>query len=124
MKCPKCDSDFEKVDFKGIEVERCKGCQGIWFDLLEHETLKKMQGSEAIDIGDPEKGKEYNKKDRIDCPACRSRMIKMVDNKQPHIWYEYCSVCNGVFFDAGEFTDFKDRTVADFFKSLKAKERK
>ncbi len=124
MNCPKCQSDMEKVMFEHVEVDRCSNCKGIWFDMLEHEELKKLKGSEAIDTGDPEVGKEYNQTDRIDCPKCHSRMIRMVDRDQPHIWYESCGVCYGVFFDAGEFTDFKQHTLSDFFKSLKAKERK
>jgi len=51
-------------------------------------------------------------------------MIRMVDNKQPHIWYESCTICNGVFFDAGEFKDYKEHTFADFIKSFQKKERK
>jgi Zn-finger nucleic acid-binding protein len=51
-------------------------------------------------------------------------MVKMVDHKQPHIWYETCHSCFGVFFDAGEFRDFKEETLADYFKDLFAKERK
>lgn len=124
MKCPKCSSDMEKVTFEHVEVDRCNGCRGIWFDILEHEELKVLKGSEAIDVGDPEKGKEFNKIDLIDCPKCKSRMIRMVDSRQPHIWYETCGVCNGIFFDAGEFRDFKDFTLLDFFKKLKAVERK
>ena len=34
-----------------------------------------------------------------------------------------CSTCGGVYFDAGEFTDFKQQTVGDFFKRLGAKRR-
>ena len=51
-------------------------------------------------------------------------MMRLVDSTQPHIWYEGCMVCNGVFFDAGEFKDFKEKTIADFFKDLFGKERK
>ncbi len=51
---------MEKVEFEKIEVDRCKDCQGIWFDILEHEDLKKIQGSEAINVGDPEKGARFN----------------------------------------------------------------
>ena len=49
-------------------------------------------------------------------------MIRMVDLDQPHIWYESCKVCKGVYFDAGEFKDFSKRTFADFFRDLFAKE--
>lgn len=124
MECPKCGSGMEQVSFHHVEVDRCKNCEGIWFDILEHEELKMIAGSEAIDVGDPEKGKKFNKIDRISCPKCQSPMIRMVDPRQSHIWYEACSVCNGIFFDAGEYSDFKDFTLLDFFKSIKSMERK
>ena len=123
MKCPKCDSDMEKVAYEQIEVDRCTKCKGIWFDMLEHEKLKAIQDSESIDIGDPDVGKEYNKIAKCDCPECHTQMIAMVDRKQPHIWYEACTVCFGVFFDAGEFKDYKEETILDFFKDLFTKGR-
>ena len=124
MECPKCHSGFKAIKYEGVEVDRCIKCEGIWFDILEHEELKKIKGSESIDSGDPEKGQEYNKIDKIDCPKCKTQMIRMTDLKQSHIWYEKCSICNGVFFDAGEFKDFKKYTFSDFMKSFIAKERK
>jgi Zn-finger nucleic acid-binding protein len=123
MKCPKCGDRFEIVKYAAIKVDRCIGCKGIWFDMLEHEHLKMIEGSESIDIGNAEVGKKYNDMDRVNCPVCHTRMIPMVDRDQPHIWYEACAVCYGVFFDAGEFSDYKEKTVLDFFRDLFAKER-
>ena len=123
MKCPKCGDDFEVVKYAGIKVDRCVGCRGIWFDMLEHEHLKIIKGSESIDIGDAAVGRKYNEMNRVDCPVCHTRMIPMVDREQPHIWYEACTVCYGVFFDAGEFSDYKEKTVLDFFRDLFSKER-
>lgn len=123
MECPKCDSDMEKVTVEAIEVDRCTKCRGLWFDMLEHEHLKAIKDSESIDIGEAALGKEYDKIERIDCPVCHSQMIRMVDSKQPHIRYEACTSCYGVFFDAGEFRDYKHETVIDFFKGLFAKAR-
>lgn len=37
-------------------------------------------------------------------------MIDMVVAGQPHIAYESCGLCHGVFFDAGEFRDFSGET--------------
>lgn len=124
MNCPKCKSVMKTISFEGIEVDRCVTCKGIWFDNMEHEDLKKMKGSESIDTGDFATGDEYNKIDDIDCPKCNVKMIKLVDPKQSHIWYESCHICSGVFFDAGEFTDFKEETIGDFFKSWNTPERK
>jgi Zn-finger nucleic acid-binding protein len=123
MKCPKCEAEMLAIDYAGITVDRCSGCQGLWFDMVEHEHLKVIEGSEAIDIGSAEVGKQYNAIDRIDCPVCKTRMIRMVDRLQPHIWYEACGTCYGVYFDAGEFRDFKERTIVDFFRDLLTKER-
>jgi Zn-finger nucleic acid-binding protein len=51
-------------------------------------------------------------------------MIRMVALDQHHIWYECCKVCGGVFIDAGEFKDFKEKTVLDSFKDLFTEARK
>ena len=124
MDCPKCSHAMEQVVFGDIEVDRCTLCKGLWFDLLEHEQLKSMHGAEAIDIGDREVGAIFNRDDRITCPRCGGPMIRMVDAAQPHIWYESCGVCHGVFFDAGEFRDYKQYSPADFFRRLRARERR
>ena len=124
MNGPKCDADMEQVTYDTIEVDRCTSCKGIWFNRLESEILKKIEGFEAIDTGDVEVGRKYNKIDHIDCPECHTQMIRMVDAKQPHIWYESCTVCYGLFFDAGEFTDYKEETIMDFFRDLMTEERK
>jgi Zn-finger nucleic acid-binding protein len=115
---------MEPVEFGEIEVDRCTNCKGIWFDMLEAEHLKDLEQSETIDTGDPLVGKEYNKIDRIDCPKCNSPMIRMVDAGQPHIWYEACGICYGLFFDAGEFSDYKEETLMDFIRDTLSRERK
>ena len=123
MHCPKCTSEMEKVEYQSIEIDRCKSCHGIWFDWLEAEQLKKLKGSEQIDIGSPKQGRIYNKIEKIECPKCHTQMGKMVDNDQPHIWYEYCDICFGIFFDAGEFRDYKKENILDLFKDLFSKPR-
>lgn len=118
MKCPKCSAEMAKVDFQGVEIDRCTGCGGIWFDMLEHEDLKLLTGSESIDTGSPEVGRMHNDKARIACPVCNVPLIGMVVSAQPHIAYEACTVCYGVYFDAGEFTDFREETFGETMNAL------
>ncbi|MBT3899588.1 MAG: zf-TFIIB domain-containing protein, partial [Gammaproteobacteria bacterium] len=44
MDCPKCKSFMEEKTLStlqgGVTVDRCTGCQGLWFDIGEAETLK------------------------------------------------------------------------------------
>ncbi len=114
---------MQSVKFGEYTVDRCAGCQGIWFDMLEHEHLKEVAGSEAVDTGDPAVGQSHNSQRKTDCPMCHVQMVRMVDIEQPHIWYENCSICHGVFFDAGEFRDFKEFSLSDFIRRWRSGER-
>jgi len=124
INCPKCGSPMGKVTFASVVVDRCTSCRGLWFDAREHERLKDMAGSEEIDPGPPEgaapakasPGDKRGGDAKMNCPVCHTRLIRMVDHQQPHIHFESCTVCHGSFFDAGEFRDYKEHTVAEWFK--------
>ncbi len=50
MKCPKCGADLHEVVFRGVKIDRCLGCDGVWLDEGE---LEKLAGtSEKSLIGD------------------------------------------------------------------------
>ena len=102
----------------------CTGCAGIWFDMLEEETLKMLSGAEVIDTGEARSGARLNQTGNIKCPKCAVAMLRMVVDDQPHIWYESCPVCYGTWFDAGEFTDYKQETFMDKIRDVLAGERK
>ena len=124
MRCPKCRTDMEQVDYEGVEIDRCTHCKGIWFDAGESEALRDNAAAIAIDTGDAKSGRESNQIDNYNCPRCSGDMARVVDPQQKHIWYEECVSCNGSFFDAGEFVDLTQRSISDFFKGLMVPERK
>ena len=39
MKCPKCGADLTEVVFRGIKIDRCSACKGVWLDDGELEKL-------------------------------------------------------------------------------------
>ena len=123
MNCPKCKSPMEQVEFGGVEVDRCTGCQGLWFDAFEDRDLRRKPGSEKLDTGSAKVGEKRDVQGKINCPRDGASMIRMVDRDQPHVWYESCSVCYGVFLDAGEFRDLKQRSIGDLFRRLRKGER-
>jgi Zn-finger nucleic acid-binding protein len=114
---------MEPVKYEGIEVDRCTGCQGMWFDALEDRELRAKKGSEKLDTGSGKTGARHDAKGKIRCPRDGAMMIRMVDRDQPHVWYESCSSCYGTFFDAGEFRDLKQRSIGDLFRRLRKGER-
>jgi uncharacterized protein len=111
--CPKCRSEMAPVRFAGVEVDRCGGCGGLWFDLLEQEDLRAASGSEIVDSGNPETGRRFDQVGLIRCPVDGTPMVRMVEKGQPHLWLESCPLCFGTFFDAGEFRDFREESVRD-----------
>ena len=122
LECPKCHNEMLRVVMPQGEIDRCTHCQGLWFDLLEEEDLKAVAAE--VDIGTAEQGAKFNAIDRIKCPVCPdSPMIRMVDPRQPHIWFESCTTCYGRFLDAGEFRDYAEVTLEDWFKQFSAPAR-
>ena len=123
MPCPGCHRTLREIQHHGIPVDACD-CGGIWFDAGEIDIMRDEKAAAAIDIGDASKGKQTNMIDRYRCPRCSGSMVRVVDPKQTHIWYETCSSCSGSFLDAGELRDLSTVSIADFFKDLTTPERK
>jgi len=48
MKCPKCGSDLNEVTFRGIKIDRCLHCDGVWLDEGELEKLAGDEDSSTI----------------------------------------------------------------------------
>jgi len=48
MHCPKCGLELIEIDYKGILVDKCSGCDGVWLDAGELEATAKLeQNSQA-----------------------------------------------------------------------------
>ena len=39
MHCPKCGMDLLTITYRGIEIDRCFNCNGVWLDEGELEKL-------------------------------------------------------------------------------------
>jgi len=118
MRCPKCASELQAITYENIEIDRCVGCGGIWFDAHEMRELQRIKGAHRVDVGDKLVGRENDATQDIQCPRCQVRMSTMADAVQFHITFETCPECLGTFLDAGEFRDLSELTVAERVKKL------
>ena len=117
LRCPKCGSEMVRVSFRGVEIDRCTNCGGLWFDVLEHEELRKLEGSESLDTGNAAVSRAlHQRQSAYPCPRCGTPLTRIADLHQPHIHLEKCSRDYGVFFDAGEFHDWKTVTLEERLK--------
>ena len=42
-RCPKCAAPLVTITFRGVELDKCSGCEGLWFDTGE---LARVMGQE------------------------------------------------------------------------------
>ena len=118
MQCPKCLASMEPVSFNGVEVDRCTRCFGLFFDHLERETLKRMEGAEILDVGDEFVGARYNQIMDVACPKCSTRMDPVVHTEPFEIKFEHCPGCRGIYLDAGEFRDYLEDEIFEQFQDI------
>jgi hypothetical protein len=45
MCCPKCGKKLIEIDYKGVRIDKCSGCSGIWLDKGELETITQLEKS-------------------------------------------------------------------------------
>jgi Zn-finger nucleic acid-binding protein len=115
MQCPKCPGTLESKTYgRKIALHRCDRCGGLFCkpDVLL-EMKREWMSEVVLDSGSAKVGEELNKLDDIQCPECGIGIEKVADPKQTHIWFESCTQCEGMFFDAGEFSDLKYDTLLD-----------
>jgi uncharacterized protein len=43
MRCPKCGSELQEIDYKGIKIDKCFGCEGLWLDAGELDAVAKLE---------------------------------------------------------------------------------
>lgn len=39
MRCPKCGMELVEVEFRGVKIDRCTSCAGVWLDAGELEQV-------------------------------------------------------------------------------------
>ena len=127
MNCPKCKSELVLRKIKGIQVDECKKCEGIWFD---HEELRQIKDKIDSDLNwmdfeiwkHPEKFKAKSKK--YNCPKCSASM-DILDYNNTNIEIDYCSKCRGIWLDKNELKKIIDsleeeiltKSLGDYVKS-------
>lgn len=109
---------MEPVTFNEVEIDRCTRCYGLFFDHLERETLRKMEGAEMLDVGDDFVGARFNQIMDVPCPKCQTKMDEVIHTDSFEIKFEACPGCKGVFFDAGEFRDYLDDEIFEQFQEV------
>jgi len=45
MQCPKCGMQLVEIDYRGIKIDRCTECEGLWLDKGELAAITNLERS-------------------------------------------------------------------------------
>jgi len=104
--CPKCDVPLFVLRFKGIEVDFCDQCRGVWLDAGELEELLSRTGARA---NDPLlKFQQQNGRVPVGhkhlCPRCDESLqeIQIEHSGSKVLALDKCPHGHGLWFDVDE----------------------
>jgi Zn-finger nucleic acid-binding protein len=106
--CPVCDEALLIVEFRGIEVDFCGRCHGIWLDEGELELLSAAREDDPlvqahrVGPSDAEPAVDTRARRRRRCPRCSRPIEGIVMGRDPKLHLDRCTQGHGLWFDAGE----------------------
>jgi Zn-finger nucleic acid-binding protein len=104
INCPRDANELMQGKEHGIEVDRCPGCQGAWYDYEELEALESTVANE-----DERRGMiDYAKRpSALVCPVC-SKLMRAFNYRAYNLELDACEDGHGFWLDAGESSRVRD----------------
>ena len=98
MECPRCASELKLTKYKGIDVDQCVKCEGMW---LDHEELDQLEDT-VLDKDDL-KGSLITRagESELSCPRCQAKM-QQFRYRYNELWLDACKSEHGWWLDKGE----------------------
>ena len=107
MNCPRCSSELKLETYKGIDVDKCPRCDGMWLDYHELDELE-----DTVMEDDQLKGTTMFRSEgsELTCPRCEGPM-KWFRYRQYNLELDFCEEEHGFWLDKGE-----DKHVAELME--------
>lgn len=104
MDCPKCKVELQPTMAKGVGIDYCPKCKGLW---LEKNELKRLDKAFKSKIKAP-----FDAPASIrNCPECQEYGYMVTFNfPETDIPIDMCKQCDGIWLDVGEFKAIKRAT--------------
>lgn len=104
--CPRCDLALFVLEFKGIEVDFCHKCRGLWFDAGELELLLERTGADTQErlLRFQELEGKRPEGRRILCPRCDRSLheVEVKGSSGQVVRVDRCPSGHGIWFDHAE----------------------
>ncbi|MCE2463172.1 MAG: zf-TFIIB domain-containing protein [Dehalococcoidia bacterium] len=98
MKCPRCNIALKLEKYRGVEVDKCSGCEGMWLDHPELGELEDKVFDEGLVKGTMRF--TSNSGDLL-CPTCGKHM-HWFRYRHYNLELDFCEEEHGFWLDKGE----------------------
>ncbi len=107
MNCPRCGDSFNTFEFRGIDLDKCNKCNGLWFDEGELKKIEKMEltGTDLSKLDVNNHGKLEFNTGSGKCPKCENPLVEINFMYESKIKVDACEVCGGLWLDEGELIE-------------------
>ena len=119
MNCPRCNCELAVENYRGIEVDRCPNCGGMWLDYGELDQLEdtvldkdKLKGSLML--------RSFQRE--LACPKCGGRMQRFY-YRANKLELDFCEEGHGWWLDADEerrVLELMEQRIKDLDRKAKA----
>src|SRR5215510_9405697 len=93
MRCPHCPVELESTVSRGVQLDRCRRCHGLWFDRDELAKFNRFDSDFPLRPGNPDQGKFIS----LRCPHCSSFLARFPYVPGGSLEVERCISCKGVW---------------------------
>lgn len=103
--CPSCGNNLKQKTYKGVRIDECEKCHGMWFDKDELRRAKDATDDDLawldFELFEQKDGKFSSIKSEKKCPSCSSYLqsLQYMDSK---VTIDLCPSCDGVWLDQNE----------------------
>jgi Zn-finger nucleic acid-binding protein len=124
MKCPRCNSDLQSVEYDGQIVEVCASCKGEWLHagelqkIVEHhdEVFTPQEIGSLAAVDKQIFTAENEDRDELNCPACQNVPMEHFNyGDTSGIILHKCPQCGGIWMDKDQLQ--KVEAVVDGWKA-------
>ena len=106
MKCPKCQIEMETKNVKGVSLDECSRCKGIWFDSGELDKIKEDVDPDVrwihFDLW-KKMGKFQVTFQPLPCPKEHRTNLRSLYFEAVDVKIQFCPTCAGIWLQAGDF---------------------
>ncbi len=104
MNCVRCNHAMEKTELRGVLLDHCRACRGVWLDAGELEDLAVGWGRSSERLvaqraaeADAEGARRVHTAGL--CPRCDAALLA---TSLAGVEVDRCRRCRGLYFDGGE----------------------